>query len=149
MGEAEFLQRSPKSKKEEIISQVRGQQQERERERESSAIERARWLFEDEREAIIKSYEGQLKACKERYENELFAYEQDKAKLGLTLNDLDRKLVEKEETFLHVQERLQRAENVQYDTSEENNKLTAKFRAVSLYASDLQRQVDALKRDNF
>ena len=86
---------------------------------------------------------------KERYESELLAYEQEKAKLGLTLNDLDRKLVHKEESFLNVQERLQRAENVQFETSEENNKVSAKYRAVSLYASDLQRQVDTLKRDNF
>lgn len=38
---------------------------------------------------------------------------------------------------------------MQFETSEENNKVMAKYRAVSLYASDLQRQVDTLKRDNF
>lgn len=84
---------------------------------ETSALEKARSLFEDEREALINTYESKMKNLKERYENELLGYEQEKAKLGLTLNDLDRKLVNKEENYLHVQERLQRAENIQFETS--------------------------------
>lgn len=69
---------------------------------EVSALERARALFEDEREAIINTYESKMKNIKERYESELLGYEQEKAKLGLTLNDLDRKLIHKEENFLNV-----------------------------------------------
>ena len=59
-------------------------------------------MFEDEREAIINTYESKMKNIKERYESELLGYEQEKAKLGLTLNDLDRKLIHKEENFLNV-----------------------------------------------